>query len=182
MTDTVAQKLSPAEEASERALSEVRECVDERKSFKLEAGAGAGKTYSLVKVLQYLIDQKGNRLSKDNQRIACITFTNVAKDEIVARTDRSPVIHCDTIHAFCWSFISGFQSYLRTTLPNIDVWKERLDEVGGTGARTVEYTLGHRGITDASISIHHDDVLVLMNSLMEYESFVASWLTNIQSF
>ncbi len=171
MNDVVVPPQNPAEEASARALADVRECIEHGQSFKLEAGAGAGKTYSLVKALQYLIEREGKRLPKRNQRIACITFTNVAKDEIEARTDRSPVIHCDTIHAFCWSFISGYQSQLRSALPEIDKWVERLEEVGGAGTRRVEYTLGYRGITDSAISIHHDDVLVLMVKLMAFEKF-----------
>ena len=169
-------KLSPAEEASERALSAIRKAIEEGKSYKLEAGAGAGKTYSLVKSLQFLIQREGNRLSRLNQRIACITFTNVAKEEIEGRTDRSPVIHCDTIHAFCWSLISGFQSQLRSHLPELqgwtgDPWADRLAEVGGTGSRTIEYTLGYHGITDEAISIHHNDVLPLTIKLFGYEKF-----------
>lgn len=169
-------KLSPAEEASERALAAVCKAIEEEKSFKLEAGAGAGKTYSLVKALQFLIQRKGSHLPRLNQRIACITFTNVAKEEIERRTDRSPVIHCDTIHAFCWSVISGFQSQLRSHLPELegwagDPWAERLTEVGGTGARTIEYTLGYRGITDEAISIHHNDVLPLAIRLLGYDKF-----------
>lgn len=169
-------KLSPAEEASERALAAVRQAIEEGKNFKLEAGAGAGKTYSLVKALQFLIQREGKRLPALNQRIACITFTNVAKEEIEARIDRSPVIHCDTIHAFCWSVISGFQSQLREHLPELegwtsDPWAERLTEAGGTGTRTIEYTLGYRGITDEAISIHHNDVLPLTIKLLGYEKF-----------
>lgn len=164
-------ELSPAVEASERALAEVRESIERGQSFKLEAGAGAGKTYSLVKALKFLIEREGKRLPRRKQRIACITFTNVAKDEIEARTDRSPIVHCDTIHAFCWSIISGFQIQLRALLPDIGPWAERLEEVGGAGTRRVEYTLGHRGITDDAISIHHDDVLVLKIRLLAYEKF-----------
>lgn len=168
--------LSPAEEASERALAAVFQAIKEAKSFKLEAGAGAGKTYSLVKALQFLIDREGKRLSRLSQRIACITFTNAAKNVIEDRTDRSSVIHCDTIHAFCWSVISGFQSQLRVHLPSLDgwagdPWAERLKEVGGTGSRTIEYTLGYRGITDEAISIHHNDVLPLTIRLLSYEKF-----------
>ncbi len=168
--------LSPAEEASERALAAVRKAIEEEKSFKLEAGAGAGKTYSLVKALQYLIQREGNRLPRLNQRIACITFTNVARDEIEGRTDRNPVIHCDTIHAFCWSVISGFQAQLRSHLPELegwadDPWADRLAEAGGTGTRSIEYTLGYRGITDEAISIHHNDVLPLTIKLLSYEKF-----------
>ena len=39
---------NPAEKASEEALAKIRECLFEGKSFLLEAGAGAGKTYSLI--------------------------------------------------------------------------------------------------------------------------------------
>lgn len=171
MNDVVGKQQSPAEEASERALAEVRECIENGQSFKLEAGAGAGKTYSLVKALQYLIERVGNQLPKRNQRIACITFTNVAKEEIETRTDRNPVVYCDTIHGFCWSIISGFQSQMRSMLPEMDKWVDRLEEFGGAGARRVEYTLGHRSITDDAITIHHDDVLVLTIKLMEFEKF-----------
>lgn len=174
MTET--HKLSPAEEASERALAAVFEAVENSNNFKLEAGAGAGKTYSLIKALHFLIEREGKRLSHLNQRIACITFTNVAKEEIEARTDRSPIIHCDTIHAFCWSIISGFQSKLRALLPELDgwadaPWDERLREAGGPSARRIEYTLGHRGITNEAISIHHNDVLPLTIKLLSYEKF-----------
>lgn len=164
-------EMSPAEKASERALIELRESIESGKSFKLEAGAGAGKTYSLIKALQFLIKREGKQLPRQNQRIACITFTNVAKDEIKARTDRSPLIYCETTHVFCWSIISGFQSQLRALLPEIKLWVERLDEVGGAGVRRVEYTLGYRGITDDAISIHHDDVLDLTIKLMAFEKF-----------
>jgi DNA helicase-2/ATP-dependent DNA helicase PcrA len=34
-------------------------CLDEGRSFRLEAGAGAGKTYSLEKALRRLIDRWG---------------------------------------------------------------------------------------------------------------------------
>ena len=174
MTDPAA--LSPAERASEQALAAVREAIENGQSFKLEAGAGAGKTYSLVKALQFLIEREGKRLPRLNQKIACITFTNVAKEQIEARTDRSPVIHCDTIHAFCWSVISGFQSQLRALLPEMDGWSgdpwaERLRELGGVGTRTIEYSIGNRGIADEAISIHHNDVLPLTIKLLGYEKF-----------
>ena len=152
-------------------MDEVYQSIEQGLSFKLEAGAGAGKTYSLVEALRFVTEREGKRLRQFNQLIACITFTNVAKDEIEARTDRSPLIYCDTIHGFCWSVVSRFQSQLRTFLPEIDSWADRLEEVGGTGTRKVEYSLGYRGITDDTISIHHDDVLALKAKLLEYEKF-----------
>ncbi len=167
----VATTLNPAEEASERALAAVFASLDQGKSFLLEAGAGAGKTYSLVKALQFLIKRDKVKLPKRHQKIACITFTNVAKDEIEARTDRSPLIFCDTIHAFCWSLISGFQKQLRDRLPGMEHWPERIEKAGGLGERIVEYTLGYRGIKDDRVSIHHDDVLLLTIGLMENVKF-----------
>ena len=65
---------SPAEVAAQRALDEMFRCIRERKSFRLEAGAGAGKTYSLVKALQVIIDEEGTQLVRRHQRVACITY------------------------------------------------------------------------------------------------------------
>ncbi len=167
----VAAPMNPAEEASERALGAVFASLEHGESFVLEAGAGAGKTYSLVKALLFLIKRDQIKFQKRHQKIACITFTNVAKDEIEARTDRTPLIFCDTIHAFCWSLISGFQKQLRDRLPHMDHWPERIEEAGGLGERAVEYTLGYRGIKDDRVSIHHDDVLLLTIWLMENVKF-----------
>jgi len=164
-------ELSPAEAASEQALAEVFGCLERGESFILEAGAGAGKTYSLIKALQFLIKRDQSLLPRYNQKIACITFTNVAKDEIESRTDKSPLIHCNTIHAYCWSLINRFQKQLRERLPQIDNWAEKIEEVGGLGERLVEYSLGHRSIKEDRVSIHHDDVLPLTIWLMENEKF-----------
>lgn len=162
---------SPAEEASERALAEIYACLERGQSFLLEAGAGAGKTYSLVKALRFLIEKNQLNFPKRYQKVACITFTNVAKDEIEARTDRSPLIYCDTTHGFCWSLISGFQKQLRDMLAEQSNWAERIEEAGGLGSRIVEYTLGYRNIKDGRISIHHDDVLPLTIALMRNDKF-----------
>lgn len=165
------EKSTPAELASEQALASIYKCLENKQSFLLEAGAGAGKTYSLVKALRFLITKYGLKLSKNHQKIACITFTNVAKEEIEARTDRDSLIFCDTTHAFCWSLISGFQKQLRLILPTMSHWSEKLQEVESIGERIVEYNLGFRSITDDQISLHHDDVIPLTISLMENEKF-----------
>ncbi len=167
----VAERLNPAEEASQRALSEVYGCLESGESFLVEAGAGAGKTYTLVKALRFLMDRYQHVLPQRHQKIACITFTKVARDEIDARTDRSPLIYCNTIHAFCWSLISGFQRQLRERLPDLRHWPDKIAEVGDVGERSIEYELGHRSINDRRISIHHDDVLILTIALMDNAKF-----------
>lgn len=191
--------LNPAETASQEALRQVYASMDAGDSFRLEAGAGAGKTYSLVKALQHLIAREKFRMPRRHQQIACITFTNVAKEEIESRTDRSPLVYCGTIHAFCWSLIAGFQKQMRDLLPKMDPWPEKIAEGGPLGDKRIDYSLGHRSIRDDHVSIHHDDVLAITVSFMaspkfrrllkerypivlidEYQDANASWIESIK--
>lgn len=162
---------SPAEVASELALESMFRCLEENQSFRLEAGAGAGKTYSLIKALRHLIEIKQGVFSKLGQQIACITFTNVAKSEIEARTDLNPLVYCGTNHAFCWALICGFQKQLRELVGTLPSWQEKLAEAGGIGERVVDYSLGHRSIKEDRANLHHDDVLPLTILLMQREKF-----------
>ena len=163
--------LNPAEQASEEALAKIRNCLNENRSFLLEAGAGAGKTYSLIETLKYLIANRGDELMGKHQQIACITYTNVAADEITSRTDSHPAIHSSTIHAFCWSIIRDFQPFLRQKLSGIEVWTEKIEEAGGIETQEVIYDLGYRKINDKVIMLHHDDVVSLMVALLYQPKF-----------
>lgn len=164
--------LNPAEQASEAALAKIRECLAEGNSFLLEAGAGAGKTYSLIETLKHLIKEKGNELVSKHQQIACITYTNVAADEIKARTDSHPAIHSSTIHQFCWSLIEDFQPFLRANLHEIHrTWPDKISESGGVGNQKVKYDLGYRKIDDKEITLHHDDILSFMVMLLNEPKF-----------
>lgn len=162
---------NPAEVAAQRALDEVFRCIRERISFRLEAGAGAGKTYSLVKALQLIIEEDGVQLLRRHQRVACITYTNVATDEVTRRTDGHPAVQASTIHSFCWDLCKSFQAVLRSEVMNIPPLAEKISEVGEIGARRIGYDLGHRRVTETEILLHHDDVLRLMVALMENSKF-----------
>ncbi|MCP5277523.1 MAG: ATP-dependent helicase [Thiobacillus sp.] len=162
---------NPAEVAAQRALDEVFRCIRERKSFRLEAGAGAGKTYSLVKALQLIIEEHGAQLLRGHQRVACITYTNVATDEVTKRTDGHPAVQASTIHSFCWDLCKSFQGVLRSEVMNIPQLAEKINEVGEIGTRRVGYDLGHRRVTDTEILLHHDDVLKIMVAMMESPKF-----------
>lgn len=162
---------NPAEVAAQNALNEMFRCIRERKSFRLEAGAGAGKTYSLVKALQLIIDEEGAQLVRRHQKVACITYTNVATDEVTKRTDGHPAVQASTIHSFCWELCKSFQAILRSEVMNIPQLLEKINEVGEIGARRIGYDLGHRRVTDTEILLHHDDVLKLMVALMEHSKF-----------
>ena len=165
------QLINPAEIAAQRALDEMYECIQARQNFRMEAGAGAGKTYSLDKALRRIIDEQGSLLQRNSQQVACITYTNVAIDEIVERTDGHPAIRASTIHSFCWDLIKGFQPHLKTKLSDIEAWTERLEEIGGVGKRTIDYDLGYRHINDTHLLLHHNDVLTLAVALMELRKF-----------
>ncbi|REL39311.1 ATP-dependent helicase [Rhodohalobacter sp. SW132] len=169
MSNTVVS--NPAEIAAQRALDEVYRCIREKQSFRLEAGAGAGKTYSLVKALQLIIEEQGTRFVRRHQKVACITYTNVATDEITKRTDGHPAVQASTIHSFCWELCKSFQVVLRSEVMNIPQLVEKINEVGGIGIRRIAYELGHRRVTDTEVLLHHDDVLKIMVALMERSKF-----------
>lgn len=159
--------VSPAEQASVQALNEMFTAINDGNCFRLEAGAGAGKTYSLIKALKHLIDNKSVELSTKEQQIACITYTNVAKNEIRERTDNHPVIYADTIHAFSWGFIKAFQAKIRNLIPELgDKWVARIAEAGGIVNQKVIYDLGFPKMDEEIIALHHDDVIKLMSSLL----------------
>ncbi len=164
--------LNPAELASEECLEKVHNALNAGKCFRLEAGAGAGKTYTLIKALNYLILQNANRFLRNNKKIACITYTNVAKDEIKSRTDNHPVIYAETIHAFCWYLIRDFQKIIRSMVSGLtDRWGERCAEAGELGNREVIYNLGYPKMTATEIFLHHDDVIKIMTELLSDQKF-----------
>lgn len=84
-----------------------------RKSFFLFAGAGSGKTHSLVLLLKKIRDSIGKDLLLQGKNVAVITFTNAATDEIVNRLDYSPVFHISTIHSFVWDVIKYYQTDIK---------------------------------------------------------------------
>ena len=163
---------NPAEEAAILTLEKVFKSIDDKKCFRLEAGAGAGKTYTLIEALKYLIKNKENYFIRNNHKIACITYTNVAKDEINKRTDNNPIIFAETIHAFSWNLIQGLQKQMREYIPTISPrWKERIDEAGGIKNQKVIYNLGYPRASEKEISLHHDDVIRIMTYFLNNDKF-----------
>lgn len=91
---------------------DVRACLDRKspRSFVMVAGAGSGKTTSLVKALAHLAETRGADLRRAGQKIACITYTDVAVAEISGDVGVSPLFHVSTIHSFLWSVIRPFKT------------------------------------------------------------------------
>lgn len=169
---TQVENMSPAEKASIECVEKVFATLTANKNFLVEAGAGAGKTYTLIKALKHQIENNSDSFLRSNKKIACITYTNVAKEEIQSRTDNNPIILAETIHAFGWHVIKDFQKAIREQIPNLtDRWKERIEEAGGINQQTVIYNLGYPKITEDEIFLHHDDVIKLLTHLLNDEKF-----------
>lgn len=82
--------------------------------FTVIAGAGSGKTTSLVKALDHITRTRGPSLRADGQKVACITYTVVAANEIHEEIGRHPLASVATIHSFLWSVIKPLQRDIGT--------------------------------------------------------------------
>ncbi|MFE0091494.1 UvrD-helicase domain-containing protein [Streptomyces sp. NPDC058991] len=160
-----------AERESEKALDDILTALDSRSNFKLEAGAGAGKTTSLINALQHVLAEKSKYLPRRGQRVACITYTNVARNEIIQRTDASPLVFAETIHGFLWEVISPFRKALLGEVTALPRWESLLDGRTSLQGFTVAYDLGFRGLDGETVTLHHDDVPALAIRLLANRKF-----------
>lgn len=95
--------------------------LTEPKSFFLFAGAGSGKTRSLVTNVKKFVSENEKTLRLRGQRIGIITYTNAAVDEIKSRLDSNPLVEVSTIHSFVWQLICEFNTDIRNWLSvNLD--------------------------------------------------------------
>lgn len=91
---------------------------DGNRHFVMVAGAGSGKTTSLVKALAQIERTQGPALRRNGQQVACITYTEVAVEEIRGDVGNDELFHVSTIHSFLWTVIRPFQNNLREWVSN----------------------------------------------------------------
>lgn len=85
--------------------------IDIEKPFKISAGPGAGKTRFLINHIKNVLSNS-NRLNAAN-KIACITYTNIAVEEIKTRLeDKSERVDVSTIHSFLYRNLVKPYAYL----------------------------------------------------------------------
>ena len=96
----------------QKLQDDLNSCFDQYTSFVFNAGAGSGKTYALVQCLKHLIKSKSNDLKMHNQKIICITYTNVATNNIKERIGRNDTVLVSTIHERLWEIIKKQQPEL----------------------------------------------------------------------
>lgn len=144
-------------------IKQIDQYLDSKTNFLLSGGAGSGKTYTLIQTLHDVF--------KDNpkSRVACITYTNVAANEIKERSPYSN-LHVSTIHEFLWGEIKGYQKNLTKAVLNL-ILAEKQEKGSG-----LSY-FGEAEITDKSFAsveyqnyrdlehgiISHDDLLKVAN-------------------
>lgn len=97
---------------------EIQKCINlsNPKSFILYAGAGSGKTRSLVKLLSDIPTTIRKEMTGCGRQVAVITYTNAASEEIQRRVKFDPLYHISTIHSFAWSVIEGYSTDIREWL------------------------------------------------------------------
>lgn len=119
------------------------------RSYFLFAGAGSGKTRTLVEVLRRMTGvvehEKGGRLARRlrmyGRSIRVITYTKNAVAVINGRLGDNDLVGVSTIHAFCWELISGFNDDIREAL--VAIKQAQLEK------ETVQAAAKPRGITAA---------------------------------
>lgn len=120
----------------------VRACLDGRQSFALIAGAGSGKTSSLVEALERVRAREGSLLRQNGQRVACITYTKRAVEVIKVRLGFDELFAVSTLHSFLWEQLGHFQFDIRealrwSRLPAL-IAKERDKDNGGNSRAAID--------------------------------------------
>lgn len=119
----------------------VANCLTQNTSFSMVAGAGAGKTSSLIEALKLIKSRFGVTLKKNGQKVACITYTKRAVQVISSRLGDSDLFIVSTLHSFLWGEIKNFTDDIRTALiesriPDL-IEKERAKDNGGQSQTAV---------------------------------------------
>lgn len=149
----------------ETEVQEILQHIDNGNNFLLSGGAGSGKTYSLVQLINRLI------VENPNKKVACMTYTNAAVKEIEERVNHKN-LNVSTIHDFLWDNIKHFQAELKSSI--ITLLKDENSKIKAPVDETVDdsfFNTLSEGIQykeylkiKAGI-ISHDEVLIVANHM-----------------
>lgn len=136
MMDIDMQKLRET-----KADIEIKRCLEAKQCFSMIAGAGSGKTMSLVSALQCLRETEGARLRRNDQNVLCITYTNRAAKVISKRLDWDDLFLVRTLHKFLWNQVKQFTPNIREALREhvipAHIKKKRDDDNGGQSKKAI---------------------------------------------
>ncbi len=162
------------------------ECINKGENFILEGGAGSGKTYSLIALINEL-----TRQSPDT-RIVCITYTNNAVAEILSRIENDN-LWVSTIHEFIWTLIKKYQNEIKDILvelindEDVNNFKKPKDFGGNLISKDyftnlyVDYD-EYYSVTpnvENKVKISHDHILIVAEKIFEKYKKIADILKDI---
>lgn len=152
-----------------KVIEKITNHIDNNNNFLLSGGAGSGKTYTLMEVLDsiHYNDPKAN--------VACITYTNAAVDIIRGRTPYSN-IKVSTIHDFLWDTIKIYQNNIKIALIDLIMMEKEIEKSGIkysgdkelNTAYFTEYEINYKEykkLEDGIIS--HNEILKIANYLFK---------------
>ncbi|AQT61878.1 UvrD-helicase domain-containing protein [Cellvibrio sp. PSBB023] len=186
----------------------IQEClkIGSGKSFITFAGAGSGKTYSLKQALDFLNAKYSSVLSPQGKKIAVVTFTNNAAEEIKHRIEQRSIFAVSTIHSFCWSAIVGFNEDIRkwyiNKIPAELAELEDLEKRGRAGkasdarkqaivrlkdkmewlAQPRSFIYDPNGANFEKNALSHTDVLKIFSSFLTAKPLMADVIVNMFPF
>ena len=161
-------KYEIAKQKSDEIDACIIKALQSKQSFRVEAGAGSGKTYSLNKVIDWIQVNYWQSLNLKKQKVACITYTNAGVDVIASRLRMDSFIEPMTIHTFAWGLIKQFEHELKKK-----VIEESLlpDGINGEDFDVVRYEIGARYVENRILYLYHNDVILLFAKFMDNKKF-----------
>lgn len=140
---TLMKNESVDDHVDDHVDQEIQACfsAENPKCFFVFAGAGSGKTRSLISALTFLDKERGESLMMNGKQIAVITYTNAACDEISRRLHYKPIFSVSTIHSFLWELVKTYQIDIKEWVKqSIEEEIRDLEEkqVKGRGGKTGE--------------------------------------------
>ena len=158
-----------AKEEADKVDELIISTLQQGRSFRVEAGAGSGKTYSLNRVIEWVQANKWNEYKRKNQNVICITYTNAAVDVIAERLTSNSFILPSTIHSFAWGAIKQYQSTLMDMIAKDEkLWAKESDFSGVT---SIQYDRGYRYVSKGTHYLFHDDVIKLFAAMLDNAKF-----------
>lgn len=178
------------ERTIEPEVEKVFELIKQGQNFILEGGAGSGKTYSLISIIEKI------SMEEPKKSIVCITYTNNAVAEIKSRIINDN-LWVSTIHEFIWRVIGNFQKEIKECLVeliNDDAQKLFITpkEVSSEDFISLDYFDGVRvdyaewysmSITEQNkVQISHDHVLIVAEKMFSKYKKLCDILANTANY
>lgn len=159
-------------------IDEIFEYITKQDNFLLSGGAGSGKTYSLVQVIKRIFELR------PTVNVACITYTNVAVNQINDRI-KFENLRVSTIHDFLWDNIRSFQKNLKEALVEL-IKSEKISHSGNEildldyySDKSIEYKEWKK-LIDGVVS--HDEIILLAEYMFEHYPMLSGILIDKYDF